>query len=65
MTIKKSQGYGSLLIDIAFDIAIAITIRASADAIRISVDRLIVFPNAIRIFEINHIIYILLLYEYF
>ena len=37
---------------IVFSISVVITIRALAAAIRMSIDRLIVFSNAIRIFEI-------------
>ena len=40
-----------MLLDIAFHIAAVTTIMASADAIRMSADSLIVFPNAIRMFE--------------
>ena len=38
-----------MLLDFAFLIAVITTIMASADAIRMSADSLIVFPNAINL----------------
>ena len=45
-----------MFLDFAMSIAAVTTIRVSADAIRMSADRLIVSENVIRIWAIAHII---------